>query len=85
MTLMVRGISVLLAGFGLLSAAGGAVAESCPARPITLVVPFAPGGSASTAARAVVRRTYVLISPECICGNGPLWIMPSCSGPVMIV
>src|SRR5262245_22520234 len=48
MTLIMRGISALLAALGVVSAAGGAVAQSYPARAITLVVPFAPGGSAST-------------------------------------
>jgi len=69
MTLIVRGISALLAALGVLSAAGGAVAQSYPARAITLVVPFAPGGSASTAARAVADKMSETLGQQIVIDN----------------
>src|SRR3954471_12401717 len=51
-----RRMTTLLAVFGVLAAAGPAVAQNYPTRPITLVVPFAAGGSASTAARSVADK-----------------------------
>ena len=69
MTLIVRGMSALLAGLGLLSAPGGAVAQTYPARAITLVVPFAPGGSASTAARAVADKMSETLGQQIVIDN----------------
>src|SRR5207302_1586747 len=43
---------------------GPAVGETYPARPITLVVPFAPGGSASTMARSVADKMSEQIGKE---------------------
>src|SRR5215475_7360544 len=69
MTLIVRGMSALLAGLGLLSAPGGAVGQTYPARAITLVVPFAPGGSASTAARAVADKMSETLGQQIVIDN----------------
>ena len=55
-----RGTSILLAALGVLAAAASAVAQDYPARPITLVVPFAPGGSAST---ATLRAAVLALPP----------------------
>ena len=35
---------------------GGASAQTYPSRPITLIVPFPPGGSTDTAARIMAER-----------------------------
>jgi tripartite-type tricarboxylate transporter receptor subunit TctC len=46
-------VALALAGF---SAIAGAQAQTYPSRPITLVVPFPPGGSTDTAARIMAER-----------------------------
>ena len=43
----------LLVAVALAAFTGIAVAQSCPSRPITLIVPFPPGGSTDTAARII--------------------------------
>src|SRR6195256_4037949 len=69
-----RRISVLLAACGALAAlvsaaAGTAAAQSYPARPITLVVPFAPGGSASTAARSGADKMSETLGQQIVIDN----------------
>jgi tripartite-type tricarboxylate transporter receptor subunit TctC len=73
---MTRRMSAVLAACGvlaaeMLAACGPAVAQTYPTRPITLVVPFAPGGSASTAARSVAdKMTETLGQPMVIDNRG---------------
>src|SRR5262249_6045101 len=67
-----RGASSLLAAWvaALLPAAlGPAAAETYPARPITLVVPFAPGGSASTVARSVADKMSETLGQQIVIDN----------------
>src|SRR5215471_12601928 len=67
-----RGDSILLAAWvaALLPAAlGAAAAETYPARPITLVVPFAPGGSASTVARSVADKMSETLGQQIVIDN----------------
>jgi tripartite-type tricarboxylate transporter receptor subunit TctC len=52
-------------------AAQSAVAQGYPSRPITLVVPFAPGGSSSTAARSVADRMSEMLGQQIIIENRP--------------
>jgi tripartite-type tricarboxylate transporter receptor subunit TctC len=46
-----------------------AVAQTYPSRPITLVVPFAPGGSASTAARSVADKMAETLGQQIVIDN----------------
>ena len=64
-----RSRSILLAVFGVLATAGPAVAQNYPTRPITLVVPFAPGGSASTAARSVADKMSETLGQQIVIDN----------------
>jgi len=67
--LTMRGMTSLLAVFGMLAAAGPADAQSYPTRPITLVVPFAPGGSASTASRSVADKMSETLGQQIVIDN----------------
>src|SRR5260370_30002935 len=46
-----------------------AASQTYPTRPITLVVPFAPGGSASTAARSVADRMSETLGQQIVVDN----------------
>jgi tripartite-type tricarboxylate transporter receptor subunit TctC len=69
---MMRGMSALLAGLGMFAAWGtvsGAAAQSFPERPITLIVPFAPGGSASITARSVADKMSETLGQPIVIDN----------------
>src|ERR1700756_3239211 len=60
--------AVLVAAF-LPAVFGPAVGETYPARPIALVVPFAPGGSASTMARSVADKMSETLGQQIVIDN----------------
>jgi tripartite-type tricarboxylate transporter receptor subunit TctC len=72
--MMMRRLLALLAVCGAFAAlvfvaAERASAQTYPARPITLVVPFAPGGSASTAARSVADKMGETLGQQIVIDN----------------
>ena len=57
---LLAALSLMLLAFG-----AGAQAQTYPSRPITLVVPFPPGGSTDAAARIMAERMRApLASPS---------------------
>jgi tripartite-type tricarboxylate transporter receptor subunit TctC len=62
-------VAALLPAALLPAARGPAAAETYPARPITLVVPFAPGGSASTVARSVADKMSETLGQQIVIDN----------------
>ncbi len=63
------------AAFGLAALPGagirGALAQTYPSRPITLIVPFAPGGSTSVMARIIAERMGEILGQQMIVDNRP--------------
>ncbi len=68
---LLAGARAGLTGLALLTAAGMALAaaETYPVRPITVVVPFPPGGSTSMVARIVTERMADLVGQSFIVDN----------------
>ncbi|HLB13913.1 MAG TPA: tripartite tricarboxylate transporter substrate binding protein [Burkholderiales bacterium] len=63
-----------LAAAGVLAAASvapGAVAQDWPARPVKIVAPFAPGGSADTLGRMVAEKLSVRLNQNFVVENRP--------------
>lgn len=63
--------SHLLAGGVLLLAAAGASAQAFPTKPVTVVVPFVPGGSSDTTMRAMSVKLGELLGQPVILDNKP--------------
>ncbi|HEX7053161.1 MAG TPA: tripartite tricarboxylate transporter substrate binding protein [Burkholderiales bacterium] len=58
-------------GAALLVASAGALAESYPVKPVTLVVPYGPGGPADTAARLVAELAAEPLGGRIVVENRP--------------
>jgi tripartite-type tricarboxylate transporter receptor subunit TctC len=59
----------LIAALALTFAATAALAQPYPSRPVTLIVPFPPGGSTDTAARIMAERMRRILSQPVIIEN----------------
>jgi tripartite-type tricarboxylate transporter receptor subunit TctC len=53
------------------AASGGAQVQAYPARAITLVIPFAPGGSTSIVGRVIADRMSELLGEKIMVDNRP--------------
>ncbi len=63
-------MNTLIAAFALaLAAISGAQAQPFPSRPITLIVPFPPGGSTDTAARIMAERMRPILGQPIVIEN----------------
>jgi tripartite-type tricarboxylate transporter receptor subunit TctC len=70
MRLLHRGLLLLAAGaVAFLSALPIAVAQNWPGRPITLVVPFAPGGGSDVVARIIASRISEFVKQQIVVEN----------------
>ena len=58
-----------LMALAVLAGIGGAQAQTYPSRPITLVVPFPPGGSTDSAARIMAERMRVTLGQSIVIEN----------------
>lgn len=67
--LRTRSFAHLLAVFAALSLSATCVAQSWPAKPITLVVPFPPGGSSDTIARAIAPKLQQTLGQPVVIEN----------------
>ena len=67
--LLPKRMAPALHGVAVVRSRQAASAQSYPARPITLVVPFAPGGSASTAARSVADKMSEVLGQQIVIDN----------------
>src|SRR4249920_2779050 len=63
--------SLFIAAAALTAAFSPAQAQDFPTRPITLVIPFAPGGSTSIVGRGVAERMSELLGEKIIVDNRP--------------
>lgn len=71
---MKRSASILIAaatGALLLGAADASIAQAYPAKPITIVVPFPPGGSTDTATRLLAKKMSENMNHSVIVENKP--------------
>jgi len=69
--LVIKAISSMLLALGLLAAADGARAQDYPTRPVTFVVPFAPGGVTTLFARLLSQKLEQQLGKPFVVENRP--------------
>jgi tripartite-type tricarboxylate transporter receptor subunit TctC len=68
---MLTSLSRFIIGVSLATSSHGALAQNYPEKPITLIVPFAPGASADLIARAVGRELSTVLGKAVVVENKP--------------
>jgi len=71
MSSWIKSVCVAAALLGVSGAIGSARAQNYPARAITLVIPFAPGGSTSIVGRAIADKMSELLGEKVVVDNRP--------------
>jgi len=61
--------TLLVACFAVLASIGAAAAQTYPSRPITLIVPFPPGGSTDVLARIMAERMRATLGQPIVIEN----------------
>jgi tripartite-type tricarboxylate transporter receptor subunit TctC len=67
-----RFFSAILLALGLLFPATPALADDYPSRPITLIVPFPPGGGVDTIARVMGNKLSAALGQQIVIENRPI-------------
>ena len=62
-------LAAILAAVAVASPLGPATGQSYPSRPITLVIPFAPGGSTSIVGRTVADKMSEILGQQIVVDN----------------
>lgn len=70
-TISRRGVGLMLGAAGLALGAAPALSQSYPAKPITIVVPFPPGGASDNTARAISAGLSTAMGQPVIIENKP--------------
>ena len=71
MSMWIKSFGVVAALLGVSAAVDSAQAQTYPARAITLVIPFAPGGSTSIVGRAIADKMSELLGEKVVVDNRP--------------
>jgi tripartite-type tricarboxylate transporter receptor subunit TctC len=67
----VKAVAALLSSLALFSIHGSAIAQQYPERPVTIVVPFTPGGSSDITARTVAAKLQESLGQSFVIDNKP--------------
>jgi tripartite-type tricarboxylate transporter receptor subunit TctC len=68
---LLRRLGALAAGAGLVLAAGLAHAQGFPSRPITIVIPFPPGGISDNSTRVIAQKASAALGQPIVIENRP--------------
>jgi hypothetical protein len=71
MSIWIKSLGVVAALLGVSAAVDLAQAQTYPARALTLVIPFAPGGSTSIVGRAIADKMSELLGEKVVVESAP--------------